>query len=311
VSPRAGTWECVIVGAGPAGLSAAVYMGRFRRRTLVLDEGDGRWSYGQRNDNYLGFPNGVSALRLHALGVKQAQRFGITLSAATVRSVREVRDGWRLGTTEGSVRCRTLIWATGVTDRWPDFPRARRLIGRQLFWCIVCDGWRTRDRPVVILGNDDGCARTTLQFLTYTEDVTLVADPAKGRLSAAARRKLADAGIPFVTGRISRCHLKDDKLASVELEDGTCLEAELLFSLLGSTPRTELLRGVDVALAHNGHVRIDDKNRSSHPRFFAAGDVTDKHSHQVASAVHEGSMAAQAANQVLYPTRQKLPPTGR
>ena len=304
--PRPGRWDCVVVGAGPAGLSAAVYMGRFRRKTLLLDAGDGRWSYGQRNDNYLGFPHGISAKRLHALGLEQAERFGVEFREATVRSVREEEGGWRLAVNAYTLRASTLIWAAGVTDRWPEFPRARRLIGRQLFWCIVCDGWRTRGRRIVILGNDDGCAKTTLQFLTYTDQITLVADPAKGRLSSAARRKLAEQGIDVAAGRIVRCHLEDGRLASVDLDDGTCLETDLLFSLLGSTPRTELLRGLPIALAKNGHVRIDDKNRSSHPRFFAAGDVTNKHSHQVVSAAHEGSMAAQAANHVLYPPRQRL-----
>lgn len=301
------TWECLVVGAGPAGLSAAVYMGRFRRRTLVLDDGSGRWSYGQRNDNYLGFPNGVSARRLHALGKKQAVRFDVVFRDATVRAIR-LRDGrYTVRTTDGGEeRALTVIWATGVKDLWPDFRRAQRLVGRQLFWCIVCDGWRTREKTIVVLGNDDGCAKTTLQFLTYTPHITLLVDPERGRLSARALRKLKAEGIAVLGGRIARCHLKEGRLASVDLEDGTCVDAQLLFSLLGSTPRTELLADLPVALAPNGHVEIDDKNRTSLATFFAAGDVSNKHSHQVVSAAHEGSMAAQAANHVLYPPRQRL-----
>src|SRR3954465_3998209 len=108
--PRRAPWECVIVGAGPAGLSAAVYMGRFRRRTLVVDCGDGRWSYGQRNDNYLGFPSGVSALRLHALGRAQAERFGVVFEDSEVATVRAARDGFHLETTGQPCRAGTLIW---------------------------------------------------------------------------------------------------------------------------------------------------------------------------------------------------------
>jgi thioredoxin reductase (NADPH) len=299
-------WECVIVGGGPAGLSAAVYMGRFRRRTLVLDAGDGRWSYGQTNHNYLGFPSGISARRLHELGEAQAARFGVTLRQAEVTAVKQAGEGFRLRTAGGSFRSRTLIWAAGVRDRWPRFPGARRLVGRHLFWCIVCDGWRTRGRRVLVLGDSDRCVRTTLQFLTYTRDVTMLAHRNPTRISSRARRKLAEGGVRFVEGGIARVVVTGDRIDHVVLDDRTTLPADVVFSLYGSEPRTELLRGLPLALAPNGHVRIDDKNHTSLPGFFAAGDVTDKHSHQVVSAAHEGAMAAQAANQVLYPSRQRL-----
>ena len=296
----------MIVGSGPAGLSAAVYMGRFRRRTLVLDCGDGRWSYGQVNDNYLGFPHGVSAVRLRDLGQAQARRFGVVFQDAEVTAVREERDGFRLSTRKGPVHGRTLIWAAGVHDLWPDFARARRLVGRHLFWCIVCDGWRARDRDLVVLGDTDAAARTTLQFLTYTRKVTMVTDRARGRLSARARAKLRAGGVDLVEGRVLRVVASKERIGRIVLADGRSLEADVLFSLYGSTPRTDLLRGVPVALAPNGHVRVDDKNHTTHPRLFAAGDVTDKHSHQVVSAAHGGAMAAQGANQVLYPPFQRL-----
>src|SRR5688572_7708300 len=107
-------WDCIIVGAGPAGLSAAVYMGRFRRSTLVLDGQDGRWSYGQVNGNYLGFPRGVRARRLHALGRAQAERFGVKFRDALVTGVEEQAGGYRLAYAGGAAEARTIIWAAGV-----------------------------------------------------------------------------------------------------------------------------------------------------------------------------------------------------
>jgi thioredoxin reductase (NADPH) len=302
-----GPWECVIVGAGPAGLSAAVYMGRFRRRTLVLDCGDGRWSYGQINHNYLGFPAGVSGIRLHELGRAQAERFGVAFQDAEVTKVGRDGQGFRLTTTRGRHRARTLIWAAGVHDRWPEFERARRLVGRHLFWCIVCDGWRARDLRVLVLGDTDKAVRTTLQFRTYTRRVTLLSDSTHGRrLSSRARAKLTQCGIGRIEGRVRKVIASKERIRRVVLDDGRTLEADILFSLYGSTPRTELLRELPVALDGNGHVRIDDKNRTSLPAFFAAGDVDGKHSHQVISAAAEGAMAAQAANHVLYPAVQRM-----
>jgi len=293
------------VGAGPAGLSAAVYMGRFRRSTLVLDCGDGRWNYGQVNDNYLGFPGGVRARRLHVLGRLQAERFGVEFRSARVTRVAARRAGYALKFDGGQVEARTVIWAAGVQDKWPDFPGVRRLVGHRLFWCIVCDGWRTLGRSVLILGNRERAVGTALQFLTYTRTLTFLADPSS-RLSARCHRKLGEGGIAFRKGRIRRVEVSESGIERVLLDDGSALRADYIFSLYGSDPRTELLRAVPVALARNGHVRTDMKNRTSLPTFFAAGDVTDRHSHQVVAAVHEGAAAAMAANHVLYPALQRL-----
>ncbi|WP_027480933.1 NAD(P)/FAD-dependent oxidoreductase [Deinococcus pimensis] len=306
------TWDCVIVGAGPAGLSAAVYMGRFRRKVLLVDSGRGRWSYGQRNENYLGFPRGVSARRLHHLGVAQAERFGVELCADEVERVTHDGELYTLTVARGEpLRARTVIWAAGVRDLWPDFPGARRLVGKQLFWCIVCDGWRTLDRRVVLLGNDDHAAGTVLQFLTYTPHLTMVVDPDHDELSARALQKLRQDGVRLVRGRVRRAVVRENELREVLLADGERLEADLLFSLYGSRPNTAAIAELGVDLARNGHVRINEKNQTNLETFFAAGDVTNKHGHQVASAVHEGAQAAQAANHVLYPERQQLPALAR
>lgn len=299
------TWDCVIVGAGPAGLSAAVYMGRFRRTTLVLDGADGRWSYGQTNDNYLGFPRGVSARRLHTLGRAQAARFGVAFRDAMVTRIEARGTEYRVHHRGGQAHARTVIWAAGVRDLWPDFPGVRRLVGKRLFWCIVCDGWRTLGRPVALLGDSERAVGTALQFLTYTRDVTFVADHG-ARLSGRCHRKMESAGIAFLRARVRRVVCRDGRIERVVLDDRSELHPDYIFSLYGSEPRTELLKALPLARSHSGYVRIDEKNRTSVPTFFAAGDVTDRHGHQVSTAVHEGAAAAMSANQVLYPALQRL-----
>jgi thioredoxin reductase (NADPH) len=301
----------VIVGAGPAGLSAAIYMGRFRRRTLVLDDANGRWSYGQRNENYLGFPHGVSARRLQRLGRAQGARFGVRFEAASVRRVGRTAAGFVLHTSAGRRRARTVIWAAGVQDRWPDFPQARRLVGRRLFWCIVCDGWRARDCSVLLLADSASDAKTALQFLTYTRKVTFLYGRSARRMSQAVCRRLSEAGLDVLEGRVKSVRVRGQAAASVTLADGRRLRAYYLFSLLGQVAKTEPLRGLSLPLSPLGHVRVDDKSRTRLPGFFAAGDVTDKHAHQIAAAVHEGAAAAMAANHALYPPWQKLEPQPR
>ena len=305
---KPGEYDCVIVGGGPAGLSAAVYMGRFRRSTLLIDSGEGRWIYGQHNENYLGFPKGVSARRLRALGVAQAERFGVVPQGGRVEQIDHlpVNEGFRLTTTLGVVTGRTVIWAAGVRDRWPTFPGARRLVGKRLFWCIVCDGWRTQGKEILLLGNIDAAAEDALQFLTYTQKVTLLVDPGKDELSAHARQKLGAASVQVLSGEVRRVTLSGQDIGGVVLKDGRVLQAELIFSLYGSDPNTELLRSLPVELTERGMVNINEKGETSLERFYAAGDVTNHHNDQVASAVHGGAQAAQAANYVLYPAQQAL-----
>ena len=298
-------WDCVIVGGGPAGLSAAVYMGRFRRRTLVVDDGHGRWSYGQTTDNYLGFPRGVGARRLRALGWKQAERFGVSFLEATVSRVTRSGSGFSVYTSRARLRARTIIWAAGVRDRWPCFRGARRLVGHRLFWCIVCDGWRTLGKKVLLIGRDPSAASTALQFLTYTSELTFAVEPGPITIRSRMRAKLEAEGIRWCSDA-ARSAKARPRGVDVWFDGGHRERFDYVFSLLGSTARTEGLAALDLRYSRVGHIMTDDKNRTNLPGFFAAGDVNDKHGHQVVSAAHEGAQAAQAANFVLYPPRQRL-----
>lgn len=296
-------WDCIVVGGGPAGLSSAIYMGRFRRSTLVIDDVQGRWTYGQRTENYLGFPRGVGSRELVELGRKQARRFGVAFETSHVARVERDAGGFRVETADGLRRARTVIWAAGVRDLWPELPGARALVGRRLFWCIVCDGWRARGKRVLIVGGSLRDARTALQFLTYTPRVTFLVEPGR-QLLARARRRLQAASIQIRTGVLERLRVRDDHLDGTIA--GDLLRTDYVFSLLGCVPRTEPLGDLNLEYSKLGHVCSDAHGATRVPGFFAAGDVNDQHSHQVSAAVHEGAAAAQAANFRLYPPRQRL-----
>lgn len=303
---RAPLLDCAIVGGGPAGLSAAIYMGRFERSTLVLDDGRGRWSYGQATENYLGFPNGVSARRLRDLARAQAARFGVRFADACVATLARGADGvFTAGTEGGAFRARTLIWAAGVVDLWPSFPGARALVGRSLFWCLLCDGHRTKSKRLLLVGANDKAARTALQFLTYTRRITFLAEES-ARVSPRAIDKMRGEGIVVLRDRIVRAETDGETLRNVTLAKGGRRPCDLVFSLMGSRPRSELVRALGVPLARNGHVRVDEHGRTEVSGVFAAGDVTNRHAHQVANAVAEGAAAATAANQLLYGPDQRL-----
>jgi thioredoxin reductase (NADPH) len=302
-------YDALILGGGPAGLSAAIYLGRFTRRVLVLDAGQGRSSFAQINENYLGFPDGVTTRELRELGRRQAERFGAEFKECRVERIERRDDGtsFRVVTTEGDYEGRTVLFATGVTDIWPDVPFIHDWIGKQVFWCITCDGHRSVDKTLVCVGNNDEAATTTLQLLLYTDRITLIADPEKARFSDEKRRDLDAHGVRVVYDRLDRFALADDgeRITGVCLQSGEFVPGELIFSLLGVRPNTGLAREMGVALDEQGYVVMDEEGYTSIPGVFAAGDLTRMYTQQVASAVHAGAEAAQTMNYYLYPRFQR------
>lgn len=300
-------FDCVVIGGGPAGLSAAIYMARFLRSTLVIDSLQGRSSFAQVNENYLGFPKGVAIRRLKHLGQEQATRFGAKLCVCTATAVHKVEPGalFKVRTDAGDHLARTVIFCTGVTDIWPNVPRVGRFIGRSLFWCITCDGFRALGKRLVLFGCDDEAATTACQFKNYTDQITFVTGQAEDDCSASASAELNRHGIPIVNARAVRLVGEPDALQGVELTDGRVLPADVCFSLLGCKPNTKLTRDLGVACDSRGYIAVDGEGYTSVPGIFAAGDVAGKHSHQVASAVHLGAEAAQTANYYLYAQYQR------
>jgi thioredoxin reductase (NADPH) len=306
--PETDLYDTLIVGAGPAGLSAAVNLGRFLRSVVVLDAGVGRSTGEQLNDNYLGFPEGIKAVDLRDLGTRQAERFGAKFVRGTVAHGEHRDDGaFLLSGDCGEWRGRSVILCTGVTDIWPAFPGARRLVGKSLFWCIVCDGFKTIGKRILLVGADDDAVSTALQFLTYTANVTFVYEGGQmggGGIKAHRLDLLRDEGIEVIEGRIESVDAPDDQLRACEV-GGRRLEADLMFSLLGKTPNAGLAAQLGVLLDESGYVRINANQRTNVPLVYAAGDLTGPYAHQISAAVHEGATAASSANWDLYDDRVK------
>jgi thioredoxin reductase (NADPH) len=324
--------DCLVVGGGPAGLSAAVYLGRLRRSVTVVDDRFGRSLWSQVNRNYLGFPDGVEALDLRQRGREQAARYGVTFLAGSVAALERdqgrfsarveargegdggnelnTRDDLAHGERVGERRvvgahgltARTVILATGVADRFPSFPGSDECIGRTLFWCLICDGYETAGKRVVLIGDDDEAGEAALQLTEMGAQVTLVADANALAVDEDARDALAAAGIAVHESAVREYAADAGCVRSLELDDadGTRLGLDLLFVLRPARPRTDLAIALGADVDENGYVIADREQQTNVPGLFAAGDVTRAHNHQVSSAVHEGGMAAAAANYVLF-----------
>jgi thioredoxin reductase (NADPH) len=303
------SYDCLIVGGGPAGLSAAIYMGRFLRSVLVLDNGQGRSSYGQINDNYLGFPNGVSATELRELGKQHALRFGVEFLACRVdRMLRETPSGFSAFTDAGEFTGRTVILCTGVTDIWPAIPCVADYVGKSLFWCIVCDGFRAYKKRVVLFGRDDEAATTACQFLTYTDQVVFIYPPGEMACSEEKLKEMRCHKIELVEGLAASVEGAPEKVEAVLLDDGRRIPADIMFSLLGCRPNSKLALDLGVECSPGGYVKVDEEGYTSVPGVFAAGDLSRMHTHQAVAAAAEGGEAAQTCNYWLYSSFQREEP---
>lgn len=302
-------YDCLIVGGGFAGLSAGIYMARFMRSTLILDNNDGRWNTHETNQNYLGFPDGILAKELRERGLKQALKFGAILQNDKVSKVKKEDNLFTATGGKGEYWGKTLIIATGVKDILPHFPNWQDFWGRSFYWCITCDGYKTRGKRVTVIGNSDDAAITAMQFLNFTKQITFITNQNPGQIAFSQKWKnnLSKAKIPIYEGKIQTVVGKEGMMTTVILEDGRKISADFLFNQQGAVPNSRLARDLGVKINNQGYIITDYEQRTNMPFTYAAGDVTKPFSHQIVTAAHEGSAAAEAANYDLYKPDQIYP----
>ena len=334
---RKSPFDCAIIGGGPGGLSSSIYMGRLRRSTMIVDDHAGRSLWSQVNRNYLGFPDGVEAAELRQLGRLQAAKYGAAFCDGTVRRIEKDGDLFCVqvkeadapdaGTEENIERdeeetaelgevqisgesefyARTLILCTGVRDHFPEFTGRDECVGKTLFWCMLCDGYEALGKRAVVLGDDEEAVATALQMRQFTNSITLVANNDHFNVSDARLEDLRSAAIEPIAARV--CDFQNDTgcVTGLELIDEahTVVPLDVLFSIHVKTPNTDLAKQLGVELDELGYILTDSEMKTNVPGVYAAGDVTRLHNHQVTSAVHEGGMAAAAANYYLYGDLQK------
>jgi thioredoxin reductase (NADPH) len=308
------TYDVLIVGGGPAGLSAALYLARYDRTVALFDAGQGRSTWHQVNHNYLGFPGGVAALRLRELGREQLADYRqVKVLEHKIEAMR--RDpptssgpGGELFVAEsqaGAWRGRAVILCTGVIDHYPHFNGWDEYVGRSMFWCITCDGYGCKGARVVVAGNSDASAAEAMQLRRFTDKLTVLTDSQECNISEKFQERLRRAGIPLIHDKIAEVIGEHGHFEAICTRGGRRIELDQLFSQQGATPQSKLAVDLGVRLSPSGYIETDTEQKTNVPGVYAAGDVTRLFSHQVAAAVHEGGQAASAANYYLYPPEMR------
>lgn len=295
--------DTLVIGGGPAGLSAGVTLGRARRGAIIFDSRrPGRSDWEQVNRNYLGFPDGIGIDDLIEQGRAQVEAYGGQLVDVGVRTLAADEHGFVATTGDRQYHGRTVILATGVDDAWVEFPGYEDFIGRTMHWCLACDGYEMQDQHVVVVGNDEHAAVMGIQMLQYRPaSVTVLTNHISLGISADTVTYVQERGVRLVVGCIASARAREKGVfAAIVLENGEEIALDHLFSEQGITPNTELARAIGVDLNEDGYVKVDTEGRTSMPGVYAAGDMTRLFSHQVSTAVHEGATAANAVNFDLF-----------
>ena len=298
-------YDSIVIGGGPAGLSAAIYLARFNRSVLVIDsKTGGRWATHEINQNYFGFPKGISARSLRNRGKRQAKEFGTKFKSDTIKGITRRNNEFIIIGQSKQYRARTVIIATGVTDNFPALRLLDSCLGKSIFWCITCDGYRTINKRILVAGDTEKAKEDAMQFLNFTDKVSLVI-PKKNFLdeeeSVLFRRK----GVVIYFGTITEAEGKEGYISTISLSSGKKISTDFLFFIKEATPNTTLLKHLGVKTDNLGYIITDIEQRTNIQGLYAAGDVTSMNAQQIAAAVHEGAAAAQAANYELYKPFQK------
>jgi thioredoxin reductase (NADPH) len=298
-------YDCLVIGGGPAGLTAAIYLTRFHLTIKVVDAGNSRASLIPCTHNHAGYPGGISGRELIARMTEQARMYGASIVTGRVTRLDRIEGGFRAEWGEGSVIAHKVLLATGVTNRRPpmdedlhDAALARGLIR----YCPVCDGYEVTDKKLGVIGSGGRGVAEAVFLRGFTEDITLIAPDKAHDLSADDQSRLAQYGIRSVDGPCQAVAAHDECIVVDTAEGHYTFDS--VYPALGSDTHVELALQLGAALKDEVLV-VDSHQRTSVPGLYAAGDVV-LGLDQISHAMGEGGVAATAIRNDLARDRPIL-----
>jgi len=299
-------YDVAIIGGGPAGLTAAQWLGRYLRRVVLVDSGDPRNWKTRGINGYLGLP-GVTPAALRGAGRDEARRWGAELIDGCVESVVRVGDERFRATLESGrvIESRRLLLAYGVKDIWPDIPGLEHCYGETAYHCPDCDGQETRNRKTAVVGVGRKAVGLALDLANWTRELVVCTNGHDPDLSAPLLAQLDSLNIPVLTTRVKRMVNTDGRLTGLELEDGMLLDCERLFFAIGHYPADDLAQRLGCERNDEGCVVVDDRYETTVPDVYAAGDITPGTQIALAAAA-SGARAAVAIHHSLVPAELRL-----
>jgi thioredoxin reductase (NADPH) len=296
--------DCIIVGAGPAGLTAAIYLARFHLSIRLFDCGSSRAALIPRTHNHAGYPEGIAGTALLARMLEQAELYGSVREPLEVARIEPLDQGFAVHADGRTFPARSVLLATGVVNHRPegldDTLHGEALARGLLRYCPICDGYEVTDKRVGVIGTGDHGMREALFLRGYTADVTLIAPGAEHELDAGCAAALDEAGVARIDGPCGNYAIEDDRMV-VDTASGQ-LAFDSIYPALGSRIRSDLAVAAGAQASEDGCLEVDDHQRTSIPGLFAAGDVV-KGLDQISHAMGEAGVAATTIRNMLAEQR--------
>ena len=299
-------YEVIIVGGGPAGLTAGLYAARAGLSSILIDKGifGGQITYAEHVENFTGFPDGISGMELGEKMHQQAQKHGLNTIFGEVTGL-EIRGALKIvKTTEGDYTGKTVILAGGAVRRKLGVEGETRLTGRGVSYCAVCDGSFFRDQKLAVIGGGDTAITEALHLTHFAAKVTIIHRRDQLRATYILQQKvMADPKIDFlwdttVTGIEGAENVERIKLLNVKTGLTSVKEVSGVFIAVGTSPDTAYLRGI-VPLDESAYIITNEKMETPVPGILAAGDIRHNSARQAITAAGDGATAAIYAQKYL------------
>ena len=300
-------YDVAIVGGGPAGLSASIWLARYLHRVILIDSGDPRNWETRGINGFLGHPD-ITPTELRGKARDDARTLGVELvDAVCERIACHDDEHFQLILGDGiKIDARRLLLAIGLKDVWPDIPGLERIYGATAHVCPDCDGHECAGRKVVVIGKGRKAVGLALNLTTWTRDIIICTNGAPAELDLPEYIEKLDAlNIPVLESRITCARSQGPQLQSLEFEDGLQLDVDKLFFAIGQYPADDLGAQLGCVRDSGGHIIVDDNYQTSVLNCYAAGDIVPGPQLAIAAA-SDGAIAALAMHKSLVPTGRKL-----
>jgi len=301
--------DCAIIGAGPGGLTAAIYLARYLRDVLVLDDGRSRALWIPRSHNCPGYPEGIPGADLLDRLRRQAERYGVSFRRQRVTSLQQDEDAsYRLACGNERLHAKCILLATGAEDVQAPISDLDRAIRRGVVrHCPTCDAYEVRDRTIAILGAGSCQVQEAMLLRSYTADLTVHSLHRPLAMSAAERAQLLSIGIELVDEPVAEIIAEGEGICTRLAGSGRILRFDVLYTALGLRGRSELAMRLGAEHDEDGMLIVDDHQRTSVPALYAVGDVV-KGLTQIGVAMGQAAIAASTINRSL---ERRLRPSRR
>ena len=299
------TYDCVIIGGGPAGLTCAIFLGRYRLRVALLDNGRPRNYASRAIHGFLG-QHGIAPGELIARGRAEAEAYGVELCRETVTNVEKVGDVFEIATQSGIVRGRRVVLAYGVRDILPDVPEIDRFYGGSIFHCPDCDGFECSGKRMGVIGWGKRVVGLSLKLLQWTDDITIFTDGHARDFDSEATSKLLAEGVGVKDEKIVTLEGAGDRVTAAVLSPGERVPLDAMFFTIGVERSTDLAERLGcVAVEDTPCLKVNDYKETTVEGVYAVGDLVPGSQLAITSAA-DGAIAAIAINRSLLPPSRRI-----